>query len=271
VSIRSKLTKTFFEVEEDGRRLIGKVSKSPRARRTYETLKLLWDAGMRPPSHSTVTQPVAWFPEHGLLVQAKAEGDMLLDLIQVHSLRAKEGVVAAGRWLTQLQNTDVPLEQAPDYSSVVERCRRELGDALPGCRDRIGVAAEALLPHLSQTCALVPSHGDFHPMNVFLDSAGRLTAIDFDTFGGREPALDVAYFEAQLAIMGYLVFGSLDATRELRALFRENAPPVPNDRIDIHTKVTFLRTLHYDLCILKLKDTSKVDPFLDVVEHGLRR
>jgi aminoglycoside phosphotransferase (APT) family kinase protein len=224
---------------------------------------------MRPPSRWTVTEPVAWFPERGLLLQAKAEGDMLLDLIRVHSPRAKEGVVAAGRWLEKLQSLNVPVSEAPGYRSVVERCRRELADSLPNHRMRIRAAADALAESLTGAGRLVPSHGDFHPMNVFLDNSGRLTAIDFDTFGGREPALDVAYFEAQLAIMGSLVLGSLDGTRDLRALFRESAPAVPQDRIDLHTRVTFLRTLHYDLCILKLKDASKVDRFLAVVEHGL--
>lgn len=269
VSVRSKMTKTIFEADAGGRALIGKVSQSERSAQTWEKMKSLWDAGMRPPSLYQVSEPVAWFAERKLLLQGKAQGAMLLELIRTRNPRALDGAVAAGGWLRALQSLRISQEPAPDYAPVIQRCAAELSHALPGYTRRLEQAAASLLEQLPASYALLPSHGDFHPMNVFLDDAGGLTAIDLDTAGGREAAVDIAYFAAQLAIMGCLVFGDLDATRALRAAFRESAPAVPADRVDLHTRITFLRTLHYDLCILKLNDHSKVEPFVAVLEQGL--
>jgi hypothetical protein len=270
VSAHAKLTKIIFEVECDGRLLIGKASKSERAKHTHGTLRMLWDAGLRPPSPWTVSEPVAWVPEHGLLLQAKAEGDMLLSLIEQRSPRAVEGVIASAGWIRRLQGLSLAPEPAADLASVVERCRRELAGRLPRHAARIGRLSETLLAHLTEAPErTVSSHGDFHPMNVFFSASGRLTAIDLDTFAAREPAADIGYFVAQLAIMCNLSLGDLQVTRGLRTEFLHHAPQVNPDRIDVHVRLAFLRTLHYDLCILRLTDGSKVDRFLNVVEHGL--
>jgi hypothetical protein len=69
--------------------------------------------------------------------------------------------------------------------------------------------------------------------------------------------------------MGYLALGSFSETRELRSAFLESAPAVAPERVDVLSRVAFLRTLHYDHCILKLKGHSEVEPFLQVVENGL--
>jgi hypothetical protein len=270
VSFHSKMTKTIFEVEDgNGRRLVGKVSKSDRAAHTWQTLRLLWDAGMRPPSKFTVTEPVAWFPDHRLLLQEKAPGNMLLDLVSARNPAALEGTVASAEWIRVVQSLDVPVPAASDLAPAIERCRDELSAALPDRKRRIRRAADALLERLPYEGTLVPSHGDFHPMNVFLSETGRLTAIDLDTFAGREPAADVAYFAAQLAIMGYLALGDFGSTSELRSALLRSAPAVPAERVDLHSRIAFLRTLHYDICILKLGSDSKVEPFLRAAESGL--
>src|SRR5262249_56097425 len=77
---------------------------------------------------------------------------------------------------------------------------------------RAGLEAGHLTP-------LVPSHGDFHHKNVFITVDGRVTVIDFDTFGLQEQAADVAYFLAQTAIMGYRSRGSFAATNRARHCF----------------------------------------------------
>src|SRR5688572_15011961 len=101
---RQKIGKTLFEVDENGKRLIGKVSQSERAAGTFEKLSLLWKAGMRPPSKCIVSEPLAWLPERKLLLQSKADGVQFIDLIRERSPRALQGAAQAGQWLHALQS-----------------------------------------------------------------------------------------------------------------------------------------------------------------------
>jgi hypothetical protein len=266
LSSRAKLGKTFFEADENGARIIGKVSKSKRAQNTFALLTALWEAGMRPPSQYTVTRPIAWLPDEHLLLQEKAPGEQLVKLIETGSPQAAEGMRRAGEWLHALHLLDLHPTVAKDLQQALARCRAELPSALPDERSRV----ELLLDNvdLEYDGPLVPSHGDFHPMNVFI-AADRVTAIDVDTFALREPAFDVAYFIAQTSIMGFHVYGDFSATRELRAVFRACAPSVDDARVDTHMRFALLRSLHYDLCILKLKERGAVAPFLCAAEYGL--
>jgi hypothetical protein len=266
---RQKMTKTLFEVDENGRRLIGKVSQSERARQTFDILSELWRAGMRPPSKCIVTEPLAWLPDRNLLLQAKAAGVQLIDLVQSRKQGAPAAVEAAAQWLHALHGLQLnpPDPSPPD----VERCRSELMHGLPEAAARIDKIAARLSEELSADTQerKVPSHGDYHPLNVFIDEDGTVTAIDLDTFAAREPASDVSYFLAQLAIMGFHVLGGFEATAEMRGVFRRAAPPAGDDRIDAGIRWAFLRSLHYDVCILKLRERGHVTPFLHVAENGL--
>ena len=96
-----------------------------------------------------------------------------------------------------------------------------------------------------------------------------MSAIDLDTFSARESAVDVAYCVAQTAIFGFHVFGWIASTREARDTFLRCAPEAPRERIETHIRLTLLRSLHYDLCILKLESKDAVAPFLHAAEHGL--
>jgi hypothetical protein len=69
-----KLRKILFEAEWNGRRIIGKVSKSDRAKTAYESFQIVWKCGLRPPARHTVVEPIAWIPERSLLILEKAPG-----------------------------------------------------------------------------------------------------------------------------------------------------------------------------------------------------
>jgi hypothetical protein len=261
VSSRRKLAKTLFEYEEDGRRYTGKVSKTQGAAGTYSLMKRVWDAGMKPPSPYRIVEPVAWLPERLLLIQAKAEGTSILDLVKARDPRAEESVEKAGGWLHAMQSLAVDLPPARPLTDVLQRCARELGEPRASAvLDRI---AERLEAH-----ATVPAHGDFHPLNLYVTDAA-VTAIDLDTLGMREPAFDVAWFASQLAIMGHHAFGTFAATADLRRRFRECAPAVPEDRFQLHLRFAILRSLHYDFCILRVKDRDHGPAFLEAAENGL--
>jgi Ser/Thr protein kinase RdoA (MazF antagonist) len=268
VSSRGKLGKTFFEVDENGTRIIGKMSRSERAQNTFQLLRTMWDAGMRPPSQHTVTRPIAWLPEKHLLLQEKARGEQLIALIQKQTLNAVEGVARAGEWLHTLRSLQLRPAPASDMRQAIARCRAELSAALPEQRARVERLLDEVEDAPEYGGPLAPSHGDYHPMNVFV-AEDRVTAIDVDTFALREPAFDVAYFVAQTAIMGFHVFDNFAATRELREVFRSCAPPAPEERVALHVRFALVRSLHYDLCILKVKDRGFVEPFLRAAGDGL--
>jgi hypothetical protein len=267
VSTRQKLGKTLFEIDENGQRIVGKVSRSGRAQHTYATLSMLWNAGMKPPSKYVVTEPVAWFPERQLLLQAKAQGTQWIDLVRDRNPLAMEAAAQAGQWLHKLQGLRVEAEAAP--LPDVERCRAGLVNTMPELAARIDAVASSLHEALSSGMPTVPSHGDYHPLNLFLAPDGTVTAIDLDTFGLREQAADTAYCLAQTAIMGYHTLGSFGATAGMRSEFLRAAPPARGDRVDVLIRWALLRALHYDFCILKLAERGHVEPFLGAAEYGL--
>jgi hypothetical protein len=274
-SSRLKLTKIFFEIEErssvSSRRLIGKVSHSRNANSAYEKMRLLWAAGMRPPSKYTVPEPVAFVATSALLLQEKAPGMQLLEKIRSGAASAEDANGAAD-WLAALQSLPVTLERAaPGFN--LERCRRELPDALPDHAARIAALLDDVSHSLEEPAAVVPSHGDFHPMNVYT-APDRVTAIDLDTLAAREPAADAGYFVAQSAIMGYLVLESFEATAAFRSAFLEryagSAPhPCGSERLALYVALAFIRSLHYDFCILHTNPHALVEPFVSAAEQCL--
>lgn len=277
VSSRTKLAKTFFEIEEDGiagpRRMIGKVSKSAGTSDAHRSLKLLWDAGMRPPSEHTVVEPLLYHPESGLLLQERAPGLQLIERIR-RSEADYEDARRTAQWLVALQSMTLELEPVL-VKTTAERYRIELMELLPEHATRISdlFSAAAASPDDSHTS--VPSHGDFHPMNVYL-SPDRITAIDLDTLGARPAYVDVAYFLAQTAIMGYLALDGFEQTATFRADFLEayrKISPIPLDEPASARYIAFslLRSLHYDFCILHSDPHQLVNPFLSAAESCIAR
>jgi hypothetical protein len=92
-------------------------------------------------------------------------------------------------------------------------------------------------------------------MNVFV-SPERVTAIDLDTFGLREREADVGYFLAQTAIFGLHLRNSLAATHQLRSEFSRECGNVDEERVAAYMAWTLLQSLHYDLCILRIRNES---------------
>jgi hypothetical protein len=263
VRSQKKLTKTLFEVEDDGRRYIGKVSPTQNEVGTFDLMKRVWDAGMRPPSPYQIAEPVAWLPERSLLIISKAPGHPLMQLVRERNGRAMEGMEQAGAWLHAMQSLRVELPAGSNLTAILERCDRELKNP------RVTPVVEMIRDEIESTNGGVAAHGDFHPVNVYTSPQGPLVAIDLDTLSRREPAFDVANFFSQLAIMGHHAFGNFEETAELRNRFLTCAPPVPEDRLRLHVAFALIRSLHYDLCILKVRKRDHVESFLRAAEHGL--
>jgi hypothetical protein len=249
VSSRLKMRKTLFEADFNGRRVIGKMSRSRNAKTAFASMQKLWAAGLRPPSRYTVTEPLAWIAEHSLLVQELAPGVSMLDVLE-----RREDIVAhaldAAAWLRCLWSLNLEAEIVPFRADDVASRATALSQALLDQRlEQIAKRASGVLGATPKEH--VASHGDFHPMNVFV-SPDRVTAIDLDTFARREREVDVAYFLAQLANFDLKVHGSFAGTRQAREAFLAACGPVNEERVSAHMAWTLLGSLHYDTCILKV-------------------
>ncbi|HYP06558.1 MAG TPA: phosphotransferase [Bryobacteraceae bacterium] len=251
LSASVKLSKAIFEAEYDGRRVIGKVSGSKRAQTAFGSLQVLRDAGLRPPSEFVVPEPIAWFDDLKLLVLEKAPGVAVTSSLQ-DGMDTEAYVRRAAEWLQCLQALELSLPEDHFNAEAAEKRATELINAVGG--GIVEETARGVIDILRVTpSTLVPSHGDFHPMNVFV-SPQRVTVIDLDTVALREPEADVGYFLAQTANFGLLIFDTLDVTRELRALFLGAFPDLDRKRLCAHVAGALLQSLHYDACILKIKN-----------------
>jgi hypothetical protein len=261
ISARHRLGKLFFEVEEKNgtgsRRLVAKVSKTDRRKGTFDILSRLWKAGLRPPSPYTTVEPVAYLPERKLLLQERAPGRPLLELVLAQPEAQADAAAKAARWLIALQNLDIQAAESADLACDIDKCCLELGGALAARAGQIRRLNEQVSAGLERAGRdLLPSHGDFHPLNIYLADTGRVTGIDLDTFGLRRPVADVAYFLAQAALMGYMQKRSFAATATVRDVFlktyeAEASRHLPRDVLGALMAGAFVRSLHYDVCILK--------------------
>lgn len=277
VVARQKLRKLLFEIEETGpagtRLLIGKTHSTDRALETYRALQGLWKAGFRPPSAHTVVEPIGYWPQERLLLQEKATGTQLADDLQDPARIDERRTERAAEWLAALHQTS--LDAVPTEPREKDRTRwsRELAVDLPQEAGRLERMQERVTNGFARRQNLVLTHGDYHPMNIFLADSGRVTVIDFDTFNCAERCTDVAYFLAQTAIMGYFSHGDFAASAKIRQTFlrryEELIGPLPKGRIGLHIASAFLQSLHYERCVLHTGNDAIVPLWLDMVERSL--
>ena len=136
VRLRKKMRKMFFEVEVRGkgglRQYIGKIYGSDRGRTHFEALQRLRNAGFCPPSSFTVVHPVAYIDEHCLLLQEKAPGRPLADVLSNGDTAATKALAQAGLSLATLHSTVV--ESHARIEKIAENITRygnELAAVLP--------------------------------------------------------------------------------------------------------------------------------------------
>lgn len=257
-------------------KLIGKVYSDASGRHAFEVQSQLWKAGLRPPGRLTVARPLAYVTGLDLFLQEKAPGHTLWDMLFGEIPLSAEAVVGIGSWLAALHATTLPLTPRVDaLKTALLRRGSELAAFLPEHARRVNrlvaTAFEKLSPH--RLTSLVPSHGDFHPKNVYVAASGRVTAIDLDTIGLQERAADVASLLAQTATMGYFRKGSLQATcRARNALLRAYelaALPLPQERLALYLGMEFLHNLHYQLVAMRTGHFAIVEPWLRTAERCL--
>jgi hypothetical protein len=181
----------------DGRLVAyGKVSPEENSGLIYVVMNRLWNSEARESGRLRLAQPLAFRPQHGLLLQAPVPGKPL------DGERNRQGFFDlceyAGEALAALQTVEAPFgpERGIDY--LLGRLRERLEEArhlapglYPALRDLIGQIDHraANLPPMD----LVASHGDYK-WDQFLEYRGRFSLIDFEFFCQADPAYDAGYF-----------------------------------------------------------------------------
>ena len=300
LSARRKMGKTLFEIEESTdhgpRRLIGKLCKAERADVLDRALRSLWSAGFCPPARHTVTEAIAILPERGFILQERAPGVDGRTLVLRGGDEALRASHDAAEWLAALHRAPVRACAGMHDPDTIGRWVRELSEAVPDEARRLGRIEDAVLRELADLVTdTVPSHGDFHPMNIFIHTSGdvgqapglrgapgpadlqashRITGIDLDKFSQREPEFDVGYYLAQTAAFGYFATGAMDSTAEARRAFLDryretSGREVRARRAGMHAAITFLKNLHYDLVLLKTERVERAAPWLASAEAAI--
>jgi hypothetical protein len=273
ISARTKLGRVLFEIEEETsfgpRRLIGKLGKPERAATLYRTLISLRDAGFTPPARLTVPEPVACLPERGLVLQEKVPGRHASDLLLESSFRATFAAADCGRWLAALHQCDMPAPTVSIETDALATWVAELAQALPDREKEIHEIATGIHEALPRNVGrVVPSHGDFHPMNILIKGTQRVTGIDIDKFGAREAEADIGWFLMQSAAFGFFKTGTFKATELARRAFitcyeGETRESIRTDRAGIYMAMAFLKNLHFELVLLKTEHIEYATPWLN--------
>lgn len=254
--------------------VIVKVYGSDRGGKAYETLKQLWKAGFCSPGKNRVPRPYGYLSREGALLQGTALGDSWADLVRRNVSTLVNGSSRAADWLIHLQHSPL-IGERKGWEGAIESIRRwskELAVSFPWYAHRLDAVAQRMIPALQiDGIPLVPSHGDYHPMNIFLTSTFT-TVIDFDTFALRDAAFDVGYSIGQLLIMSYFQTGAFDLGAEAALDFwhrYQSSGKAPWNRVAVQIARTFLQSLHYELCTLHNNRLELLKPWTNQMEAWL--
>jgi hypothetical protein len=235
--------------------LVVKLYGSDRGAGALEHMQVLWEAGFRPPSPFQVPRPYGYSPARGALLQGLAVGTPWADYLRGGEEELLEASRRAADWLAALEcaEVDAPLRDPLEPARAVRRFADELAAAYPDHAERLAALAERLARRLEDGgTATVPSHGDFHPKNVFL--AGEVaTVIDLDTFGAREAGFDAGYAVGQLLVMSRFRLGTFGPGARAATAFWERyaeSGAAPWERLAAHVGRTLMQSLHFELCTL---------------------
>ena len=226
---------------DDGVTVYGKVYTNGMGPATFSLLRRLWENGFGPGSAERVPEPLGFCAEEKLLLMRAARGAPLKALLLREPIeQVLPGVRAAARWLARLHaSTPAGLPREPPCNRVkVFDLADRLGKAAANHPEDLGLLLDRLqrLRTLAPAGreALVPTHGQYTPANVFIDGPD-VVVIDADRISLSDPAKDVAMFLFRAAALRAkeaglpgeaerLVREFLDAYREQAALPIENLP-----------------------------------------------
>jgi aminoglycoside phosphotransferase (APT) family kinase protein len=182
--------------EEQPLTIYGKLQHSKRGEMTYEVMRALWDLPARKAGDLVVAEPLAYHPDHSLLLQSALQGDEIKS--DRHSEIFMAQCEAAGRAIGHIHNSGITVGTPHTAEVEIERLQSRLEQfkmsaprtffLLRDLLKHIAVKAEKVAPE-----APVPSHGDYK-YNQFLYDGERFGMIDVEYFVQAEPSFDLGKY-----------------------------------------------------------------------------
>ena len=204
------------EIAMDGRaRAYAKLYFGPEGAAIHAKIEALRNAGFGAGARQRVVEPLAFLPEHGLLLTRAAEGPPLSAHIAGDENALAAGAEEAGAWLARLHRTPIrigppqPLLDSGEPYALARRLVKVVSrqpDLLSFALEMIGVLEQ--LAGQTVEGLQVQSHGQYRPIHVFL-GGGCVTVIDLDRSRPCDPARDVAEFLHRLRSATFWKFGTV--------------------------------------------------------------
>lgn len=195
--------------------VVAKTYSKEKGQNAYDAMRKLWASPLSRGDVVSIAAPLAYVPEHRLLVQGPVRGDHDLKDALHDALRAgtpaaldelRELVRKTGAGLAALHQSGARHGETITWDDEIAEIRGEVANiaaVVPG-------VAEVITPLLADLESLsvatpaeptLPAHRSFRPQQVLIDR-GQVGFIDFDGFCLAEPALDIALFRATVREMG---------------------------------------------------------------------
>jgi hypothetical protein len=178
-------------------------SDGDEGRSAHHILRTLRQQGFGASSPYRVPEPIAYLPEHGVLLMGRAQGEALGGLEVLDRRAFNDGLSQAARWLGALHVS--PLRVGPQEDRLRDAFRMsrrltEAGRCRPDLEDLFRGAVEELASRgtrVSERKEHVQAHGRYHAARVFL-AADHVTVIGLDRVAVADPMRDVGEFVHRL-------------------------------------------------------------------------
>jgi len=192
--------------ESDGvpRRLIGKVYRKNRGEMIFSNWRRLWESAgeneARTGEPFGMPEPLAYFPELGMVLQSAVSGRQLVEMTAYAERRA--AMRAAARNLATLHGLPLAAGEKKTFADHLKKYCHPGPQVLVEACPESAPLVERLLRGLATDEGLLPScpvHGDLNLAQIFI-AEERAAFVDFDGWCLASPALDLGNFLVTLQV-----------------------------------------------------------------------
>ncbi|HEU5098702.1 MAG TPA: phosphotransferase [Roseiflexaceae bacterium] len=275
---------------------IAKVYRAQKGEQAYAGMIALWESPLSASKVVRIAEPLAYIPEHKLLVQATLGEEQTLEEFLRTTLQSGDAVAqrrlesfvrAAAAGLAELHLSGAQSGERLTWEERITTIPEAIERIAP-IAPEVAQAVQPLFERLTKLAAatpadpLVPSHGSFDSDQVLI-AQERIGFIDFDSFCMAEPAVDVGHFRAAIMDSGMKLIDDatlhdpvarkayLDRLNDLGALFLaeyEARAPISRQRLAIWEAWDYLRDSLHLWTKPKLRGADAV---VSILEYHLQR
>ena len=258
---------------------IGKYRADGRGRDTFKLMQDLWKKGFDGRLDGLkISEPLIYLDDLNLSLTSKVDGVELGNLVDHTSLEYFSCYIRqAARWLAKIHRTKLnsavvyPFKQEEQEANYWIQCLSHLH---PDFKEKISHTVSRILESErslgSEHYVLI--HGDFHPMNIFVNGSVSMSAIDLEQSCIFDPARDLGYFMAHFFLRrkrNNFYFDSNDNSNRLsehiiaklvRKRFLDEYISVTKisdelllKRVPAYEARGYIQHLHFLYCVLKNK------------------